>query len=232
MTPTVEPIYWILFLAFIGFLLFLDLFVFHRKAHVVHIREAAIFSAFGLYRGLWRFASVVDLQLARERVRLYAEVGSARKHLKILTGAVRPDTGTILVRGVPYVAHSPAEARRGGVVSVYQEPALVPDLDVTSNLRLTRTPIDPFRSWLTELGIPRLDLAATARDLRAIARSHGLPERVVVQPLVAGHGEAFIGLQARTDLGPVVLFGRGGVLVEVAPRVGGRTRRPAPARPR
>src|SRR5439155_9353420 len=44
----------------------------------------------------------------------------------------------------------------------------------------------------------------------------------VVQPLVTGHGEAFIGLQTRTDLGPLVLFGRGGVLVEVAPRIGGR----------
>ena len=50
--------------------------------------------------------------------------------VKILTGAVRPDTGTILVRGKPFIAHSPAEARRGGIVSVYQEPSLVPDLDI------------------------------------------------------------------------------------------------------
>ena len=42
--------------------------------------------------------------------------------VKILTGAVHPDDGTILVRGEPYVARSPAEARQGGVVSVYQEP--------------------------------------------------------------------------------------------------------------
>ena len=59
--------------------------------------------------------------------------------VKILTGAVHPDGGTITVRGRPYTAQSPAEARRGGVVSVYQEPALIPDLDVRSNLRLTRT---------------------------------------------------------------------------------------------
>jgi tellurite resistance protein TerC len=52
MTPTIEPIYWIMFLALIGFLLFLDLFVFHRKAHVVHIREAAIFSAFWVGLGV------------------------------------------------------------------------------------------------------------------------------------------------------------------------------------
>ena len=52
MTPTIEPIYWIMFLALIAFPLFLDLFVFHRKAHVVHIREAAIFSAFWVGLGV------------------------------------------------------------------------------------------------------------------------------------------------------------------------------------
>jgi tellurite resistance protein TerC len=52
MQPTIEPIYWIAFLAFIGFLLFLDLFVFHRNAHVVRVREAAIFSAFWIGLGL------------------------------------------------------------------------------------------------------------------------------------------------------------------------------------
>ena len=50
--------------------------------------------------------------------------------VKILTGAVRPDAGTIAMRGQPRSVHSPAEARRSGLVSVYQEPALIPDLDV------------------------------------------------------------------------------------------------------
>jgi len=78
----------------------------------------------------------------------------------------------------------------------------------------------------TEIGAVRVDvhvddLQSVLRELREIARAHDLPESVVVQPLVVGHGEAFVGLQARSDLGPVVLFGRGGVLVEVAPKVGG-----------
>lgn len=49
---TVEPIYWIAFLAFICFLLFLDLFVFHREAHAVRVREAAIFSALWIALGV------------------------------------------------------------------------------------------------------------------------------------------------------------------------------------
>ena len=34
--------------------------------------------------------------------------------VKILTGAVRPDTGAIAVRGRERVVHSPLEARREG----------------------------------------------------------------------------------------------------------------------
>jgi ribose transport system ATP-binding protein len=85
--------------------------------------------------------------------------------VKILTGAVRPDRGTIAVNGRERVVHSPAEARRGGLVSVYQEPALIPDLDIRSNLTLTETPIEPFRHWLAELGLEQLALSALARDL-------------------------------------------------------------------
>jgi ribose transport system ATP-binding protein len=54
--------------------------------------------------------------------------------VKILTGAVRPDGGRITIRDKALHARSPAEARRAGLVSVYQEPALVPDLDIAGNL--------------------------------------------------------------------------------------------------
>jgi len=85
--------------------------------------------------------------------------------VKILTGAVTPDTGRIVVRGRERTSHSPAEARRNGLVSVYQEPAVIPDLDIRDNLRLTQTPIEPFRHWLNELGLEDLDLSSLARRL-------------------------------------------------------------------
>lgn len=85
--------------------------------------------------------------------------------VKILTGAIRPNAGRILIRGQEHQVRSPAEARRAGLVSVYQEPALIPDLDVASNLRLTRTPIEPFRQWVRELGVDNLDLRDMARDI-------------------------------------------------------------------
>src|SRR6202795_4360321 len=83
------------------------------------------------------YGAVVALRSASLAVRpgevhaLMGANGAGKSTLvKILTGGVRPDHGTILVRGKPFAAHSPSEARRGGIVSVYQEPSLVPDLDV------------------------------------------------------------------------------------------------------
>jgi ribose transport system ATP-binding protein len=85
--------------------------------------------------------------------------------VKILTGAVRPDAGRILVRGEPRELRTPAGARKAGLVPVYQEPALIPDLSVADNLRLTDTPAAPFLDRVRELGIEDLDLSAPARDL-------------------------------------------------------------------
>jgi ribose transport system ATP-binding protein len=105
--------------------------------------------------------------------------------VKILTGAVRPDAGTVTVRGAPYVARSPAQARRAGVVSVYQEPALVPDLEIAANLKLTGTPVEPFRTWLAELGVEDLDLQDLARDLPlATLRVIDLARALAIDPAV------------------------------------------------
>jgi len=103
--------------------------------------------------------------------------------VKILTGAVAPDGGAISVRGRPYLARSPREARRSGIVSVYQEPSLVPDLDIAANLRLTATPVGPFRDWLRELGVPRLELTTAARQLPlATLRVIDLARALAVEP--------------------------------------------------
>lgn len=103
--------------------------------------------------------------------------------VKVLTGAIRPDGGRIAVRGRERVVHSPAEARRGGLVSVYQEPALIPDLDIRSNLRLAETPVEPFRHWLAELGLEDLDLSSLARRLPlASLRIIDLARALAIEP--------------------------------------------------
>jgi acyl-CoA synthetase (NDP forming) len=77
----------------------------------------------------------------------------------------------------------------------------------------------------TELGAvrARLDRQAAASaitDLCAIAARDGLPERIVVQPQVAFSGEAFVGADRSSGLGPLVMCGVGGILVEFLGAVG------------
>ena len=117
-----------------------------------------------------RYGAVVALRDASLAVRpgeIHALMGAngagKSTFVKILTGAVRPDSGTIVVAGRNRIEHSPADARRHGIVSVYQEPSLIPDLDIRSNLRLTETPLEPFRRELAELGLEDLDLSRLAR---------------------------------------------------------------------
>jgi ribose transport system ATP-binding protein len=119
-----------------------------------------------------RYGAVAALRSASLSVRpgevhaLMGANGAGKSTLvKILTGTISADAGTISVRGEPRVIRSPVEARRAGIVSVYQDPTLVRDLTIAQNLRLTETPIDSLRSWLIELGLPSLDLDTYARDL-------------------------------------------------------------------
>ena len=136
------------------------------------------------------YGAVVALKSASLAVRpgevhaLMGANGAGKSTLvKILTGAVRPDAGRIVIRGRERTIHSPSEARRGGLVSVYQEPAVIPDLDIRANLRLTATPLEPFRHWLAELGLADLDLTNLARRLPlASLRIVDLARALAIQP--------------------------------------------------
>jgi ribose transport system ATP-binding protein len=129
--------------------------------------------------------------------------------VKILTGAVRPDRGRITVRGRERTVHSPAEARRGGIVSVYQEPAVIPDLDVRANLSLTETPVEPFRHWMRELGITSFDLADLARDLPlATLRIIDLARALAIEPDVLMLDEMTAALPANLTERVLEVIGR------------------------
>lgn len=60
--------------------------------------------------------------------------------VKILTGAVAPTSGTLLVNGTPVNFRSPADARRAGIAAVYQELSLLPALSIAENIHLGHLP--------------------------------------------------------------------------------------------
>ncbi len=80
----------------------------------------------------------VDLTVgAGEVLALVGENGAGKSTLmKILSGAVRPDAGRILIDDRPYEPVDPLAGRAAGVRMIYQELNLAPHLSVEDNLTL------------------------------------------------------------------------------------------------
>jgi ribose transport system ATP-binding protein len=144
--------------------------------------------------------------------------------VKILTGAVSPDAGTMTVRGTQQRIRSPRDARRSGLLSVYQEPALIPDLSVRDNLVLTETPQASFHRWMDELGLSGVDVGRTTRDLPlAVLRVIDLARALAAEPDVLLLDEMTAALPA--DLSERVLEvvrrqrGTGGAVIFISHRM-------------
>lgn len=74
---------------------------------------------------------------------LVGENGAGKSTLiKILSGAVAPDEGELLLDGQPYTPESPNEAAEAGVSTIYQEFNLIPGLSVAENIFLGRERIE------------------------------------------------------------------------------------------
>ena len=80
--------------------------------------------------------SGVSLSLRRgEVLALVGENGAGKSTLiKILSGAVTPDTGSIKIDGVPADIAQPLDSAAAGIATVYQEFSLFPALTVAENL--------------------------------------------------------------------------------------------------
>ena len=103
--------------------------------------------------------------------------------VKILTGVLKPDSGHVKIKGRESTVTNPAGARKWGLVPVYQEPSLIPDLSVADNLRLGDTALEPFRHWVSELGLPNLDPEAMIRSLPlASLRIVDLARALAIEP--------------------------------------------------
>ncbi|WP_394847687.1 sugar ABC transporter ATP-binding protein [Pendulispora brunnea] len=77
---------------------------------------------------------------------LLGENGAGKSTLiKVLAGAHRPDTGTVLVDGAPRKFSGPAEAKAAGIAVIYQEPTLFGDLSVAENVFMGRQPLKRAR---------------------------------------------------------------------------------------
>jgi ABC-type sugar transport system ATPase subunit len=119
-------------------------------------------------------AALRDVSFSVERGTVLAvcgENGAGKSTLmKILSGAARPDTGTLAIDGVDVTLNDPREAIDRGIATVHQELSLLPHLSVAENILLGKAPRGRFRwqvDWremyrladavLRDLGIETID---------------------------------------------------------------------------
>ena len=75
--------------------------------------------------------------LAGEVHALIGENGAGKSTLiRIITGALEADSGTIEIDDKPIIHNSPRVAKSLGIAAIYQQPALFPELSVAENLAL------------------------------------------------------------------------------------------------
>ncbi len=102
----------------------------------------------------------VDFELRDgEVLAVIGDNGAGKSTLvKVLSGAINPDEGEVLLDGQPIHFSSPLDARIRGIETVYQELAVAPALDIASNLYLGRElrRSGPLGRWLRMLDKPRM----------------------------------------------------------------------------
>ncbi|MGI4746118.1 MAG: sugar ABC transporter ATP-binding protein [Janthinobacterium lividum] len=141
----------------------------------------------------------VDLRLFPGEIHaLLGENGAGKSTLiKVLTGVVRRDAGTILLDGQPIAPADVADAAACGIGTVYQEVNLLPNLSVADNLFIGRQPtrfglVDrrtmrvQARRILSGYGLdidvkaPLGTFSVAVQQLIAIARAVDLSGRVLI----------------------------------------------------
>ncbi|HEX6288370.1 MAG TPA: sugar ABC transporter ATP-binding protein [Herpetosiphonaceae bacterium] len=129
---------------------------------------------------------------------LLGENGAGKSTMiKLMTGIYQPDAGEIVFDGQPVHFANTHEAQAQGIVAIYQEPSLFPDLDIAENIFVGRQPtrrgrIDWQRMYteaaelLRRLGVsldPRTKaraLSVAQMQLVEIARAISIKTRVLI----------------------------------------------------
>ncbi|MDB5540338.1 MAG: hypothetical protein JWQ89_2065, partial [Devosia sp.] len=124
-----------------------------------------------------------------EIVCLLGDNGAGKSTLvKIISGAIRPDAGDMVLEGKPVRFHSPQDARAAGLETVYQDLALCSNLSITHNMMLGR---EERRMWLGVF--PVRDDRKAAEQCRARLAALGVTlrdENVLVRALSGGQRQS------------------------------------------
>ncbi len=180
--------------------------------------RADLLEVTGLYRSFGETRALDDAELVVQPGEIHAlagENGSGKTTLiKILSGVIRADRGTVLWEGRPIAPSSPAAAQRLGVSTVFQETLYAAEQNALDNIfmgmdhtfRRTHGRVEEQRialEVLAALGAPGIDVHAPLWSLSLAERQLVTIARAVVRPwrlLILDEGTSALDASQRDQL--------------------------------
>ncbi|MFO1123507.1 MAG: sugar ABC transporter ATP-binding protein [Hyphomicrobiales bacterium] len=128
----------------------------------------------------------VDFEVGAAEIHAFLGENGAGKStlLKILSGAQQPDAGSITFQGQTVVFATPQAAQAAGIVTIYQEFTLAPDMTVAENVFIGREPGSRFfisRRQLEERTAALCARIGLERSPRALVRDLSVAEQQMVE---------------------------------------------------
>ena len=146
----------------------------------------------------------VSLTLGRGRVvGLIGQNGAGKSTLmNVIGGVVRPDSGGMVLDGLPYTPQSPAHASRAGIAFIHQELNLFSNLSIAENIFIDGFPSRRFGPLAL---VDRPAMQARARDLLAQVDLDLAPE-TLVERLSPGERQLVEVAKALQLDAPIIIF--------------------------
>ena len=128
----------------------------------------------------------VDFEVGAAEIHAFLGENGAGKStlLKILSGAQAPDAGSIELNGETVVFDSPHAAQAKGIVTIYQEFTLAPDMTIAENVFIGREPGSKLfisRKQLEEQTRVLTNRIGLDRNPRALVRDLSVAEQQMVE---------------------------------------------------
>src|SRR5487761_388095 len=154
----------------------------------VRLRIRGLSKAFPTVQALHDVSLDID---GGEILAVLGENGAGKSTLlRIINGEYRPDAGTLVLDGHEVSFRSPLDAHRAGIRVIYQEPEIIPGVDVAENIYVGELPRrGPFVDRGALMALVRRDLARygfeDALSLSAMGDQLSAAQRQLVEILRA-----------------------------------------------
>ena len=137
-------------------------------------QERSVLSAEVIAKSYGPVVALRSVDLAVQPGEIHALLGAngagKSTFVKILAGVIHQDAGANYINDDPVSFKVPTDAAEAGIATVFQDPALIPDLSLDQNLTISGLNRGDVEPWLARLELADYDFGLLARDVPLATR--------------------------------------------------------------